>query len=223
MAGIYATDVEEDASEPRRPIDSGNTGAKPVGVYPDDGPARDGVLTTAPPRRSAQPESTSLFEDDAQFQDMILDAPKSPFTSAPAPQTLNVHHWAPPKKSAPYIDKVREVEELHEMPTNLMAALVTQESQWNPKAESSAGARGLTQIMPQHHPGVDADDPDIAIEYGADYLSKLKNLFGTWELALAAYNWGPSNLKTHGIENAPKETRDYIKRIMGKIHLGPEE
>ena len=78
------------------------------------------------------------------------------------------------------------------------------------------------QIMPQHHPGVNADDPEIAIAYGADYVAKLKDLFGSWELALAAYNWGPGNLREYGIENAPKETRDYIKRIMSKIHVEDE-
>jgi soluble lytic murein transglycosylase-like protein len=153
----------------------------------------------------------------------MSDVPAAPLsTTALPPRTLNIHHWAPPKKAAPYLDKVREVEELHEMPENLMAALVTQESQWDPKAESPVGARGLTQIMPQHHPGVDADDPDIAIEYGAEYLAKLKGRFGTWELALAAYNWGPGNLRKHGIENAPKETRDYIEKIMGNIHTEVE-
>ena len=122
--------------------------------------------------------------------------------------------WEPPK-SAPYSDKVREVEETHGMPANLMVALVTQESQWNPRAKSSAGARGLTQLMPVHK--VDTNDTDASIEYGASYLAKMKDQFGTWELALAAYNWGPGNLRRKGIDKAPKETRDYIRKIMDNV------
>ena len=217
MAGIYAN-VEKSKADPRGLSDTDVSDTESVGIYPDSGPTRDGILTTAPPQGDAQPEALPVFESDDQFQEAMGSTPKAALGAAPAPQTLNVNHWTPPTKAEPYLDKVREVEELHGMPTNLMAALVTAESQWNPKAESPAGARGLTQIMPQHHPGVDADDPDVAIEYGADYLAKLKNRFGTWELALAAYNWGPRNLKENGIENAPKETRDYIKKIMDKIH-----
>jgi len=161
-----------------------------------------GLFGTAPNRSSkrASHKVISAFEDDATF----------------AASTKNLT-WEPPQRSAPYIDKVREVEATHAMPENLMAALVTQESSWDPRAKSSAGARGLTQLMPVHN--VDTDDTDASIEYGAEYLSGLKDQFGTWELALAAYNWGPGNLEKKGIEKAPKETRDYIKNIMGKVHM----
>ncbi len=69
--------------------------------------------------------------------------------------------------------------------------------------------------MPVHN--VDTNDTDASIEYGAEYLSDLKDQFGSWELALAAYNWGPGNLSKKGIEKAPRETRDYIKKIMSRI------
>lgn len=167
-----------------------------------------GLFGTAPDRGSKKVSHkvTPAFEDEAAF--------------TKATESL-VTHWEPPQKAAPYIDKVREVEEAHDMPENLMAALVNQESQWDPTAKSLAGAKGLTQLMPVHR--VDTDDADASIEYGAEYLAKMKDQFGTWELALAAYNWGPGNLSRKGIEKAPKETREYIRTILDKIHLDEEQ
>lgn len=193
--------------------DAGLLSSEPVGGSSSALAPGIGLFGTAPDRESkkASHKVVSAFEDKASFEKA---------TENLGPLQL-VEHWQPPKKAAPYLDKVREVEEIHGMPENLMAALVNQESQWDPKAKSLAGAKGLTQLMPVHK--IDTDDTDASIEYGAEYLAKMKDKFGTWELALAAYNWGPGNLKREGIEKAPKETLDYIKRILGKVHLDEEK
>lgn len=48
---------------------------------------------------------------------------------------------------------------------------------------------------------------------GTKYLRQMYDRFGTWRLALVAYNWGPTNLSNKGIERMPRETRNYLKRV----------
>lgn len=85
----------------------------------------------------------------------------------------------------------------NDIPTSIYSALVGIESAWNPYAVSSAGAIGLSQLMPgtAESLGVDAYDPAQNLNGGASYLSSLYKQFGNWRDALAAYNAGPGNLK----------------------------
>lgn len=105
---------------------------------------------------------------------------------------------------------------------NLLARLVKQESNGNAQAVSSAGARGLTQLMPGTAAalGVDPDDPDENLFGGATYLKQQLDRFGNVRQALAAYNWGPGNvqkaLKKYGDawdQHLPAETEDYINKL----------
>lgn len=87
------------------------------------------------------------------------------------------------------------------------------------RRDSPAGARGIAQIMPQFHPGVDPCDPRAALEYAADLMSTGIRLHG-WRDALIAYNWGPGNLMTWQKNGSrwsdlPSETQRYIEIIMG--------
>ncbi|PTS86433.1 hypothetical protein DBR00_02440 [Pseudomonas sp. HMWF032] len=111
------------------------------------------------------------------------------------------------------------------------------ESSWNPKAVSDAGARGIAQFMPGTGPAYglvnpeDYEDPAKSIDAQARYMSDLKKRFGSDELALAAYNMGPTALqrrldKAGGVlENAqiPEETRGYLQKFaLGKaVSSGP--
>jgi soluble lytic murein transglycosylase-like protein len=63
--------------------------------------------------------------------------------------------------------------------------------------------------------GVDPTDPKQAIPAAGKYLSSLKEQTGSWEGAVAAYNWGPGNVARKGIENAPQETQDYLVAVLG--------
>ena len=104
----------------------------------------------------------------------------------------------------------------------LFSRLVKQESGGNPSATSSAGALGLTQLLPSTAAslGVDPNDPDENLFGGALYLRQQIDRFGDTRKALAAYNWGPGNvakaIRKYGEEwdqHLPKETEDYINRI----------
>jgi soluble lytic murein transglycosylase-like protein len=107
----------------------------------------------------------------------------------------------------------------YQLPKNLLARMAQQESGYDNKAVSNRGAVGLMQIVPRYHPNVDPTNSEASIFYAAEYMRNLYNRFGNWKLALAAYNWGPTNLQKKGIANAPGETKNYVARISHDINL----
>lgn len=120
----------------------------------------------------------------------------------------------------------------------LLLSLMRQESYYDPDAGSSAGALGLTQVVPTTGTSIaktlgvenfTADDlfrPHVSIEFGANYLGEqLRDLGGDPYRALAAYNGGPGAVsnaaKTAGndedlfVEDLEfDETKTYVKRVM---------
>ena len=107
----------------------------------------------------------------------------------------------------------------HGVPVDLFKRLVQAESAWNPRAISPKGAIGLAQLMPQTARllGVNPRDPQQNLEGGARYLSWQYKEFRSWRLALAAYNAGPHNVKKYGGIPPFKETRNYVRKIMGSV------
>jgi soluble lytic murein transglycosylase-like protein len=103
------------------------------------------------------------------------------------------------------------------VPEDLFLRLVQQESGWNPNAKSNKGATGLAQLMPgtASNLGVDIDDPQQNLEGGARYLRMMYDKFGTWRLALAAYNAGPGAVEKHGGVPPYAETKNYVAVILG--------
>jgi hypothetical protein len=118
-------------------------------------------------------------------------------------------------------------------PADLVKAVIQVESGGKSKAVSSKGATGLMQLMPgtAKELGVDPRDPQENIEGGSRYLAKQLEAFGSPELALAAYNWGPGNvrsavrrIKQQGLEptwdniietlRVPAETRNYVRKVL---------
>lgn len=121
------------------------------------------------------------------------------------------------KYKGPYLDMARAAARKHGVPEDLFLRLVNQESRFKPKAKSHAGAIGLAQLMPgtAKSLGVDPHDPKQNLEGGARYLMMQYKKFGTWKLALAAYNAGPGAVKKHGGIPPYRETRNYVKIIWG--------
>lgn len=119
--------------------------------------------------------------------------------------------------NGPYVEVARAAARRHNIPEDLFLRLVTQESAWNPSAISSAGAIGLAQLMPGTADllGVDPTDPVENLNGGARYLAQQYRTFGTWRLALAAYNAGPEAVRTHNGIPPFRETQNYVRVILG--------
>ncbi len=105
----------------------------------------------------------------------------------------------------------------HGVPTDLYLRLVQQESGWNTSALSPKGAIGLAQLMPETARllRVDPLDPASNLDGGARYLRMMYDKFGTWRLALAAYNAGPEAVQKHADVPPYQETQHYVKVIWG--------
>jgi soluble lytic murein transglycosylase-like protein len=101
----------------------------------------------------------------------------------------------------------------------VLHGLIQQESGFDPSATSSAGASGLTQLMPGTAASLGVTDPlnpAESIEGGARYLGQLTNEFGgNTEDALAAYNAGPGAVQQYGGIPPYAETQSYVSKVLG--------
>jgi soluble lytic murein transglycosylase-like protein len=118
----------------------------------------------------------------------------------------------------PYSDIITRAATATGIPAQVLAAVIKQESGFNPRARSSAGAGGLMQLMPAtaRELGVtNIYDPEQNVHAGARYLKKQLDRFGALPTALAAYNAGPGAVQRYGGQVPPyRETRAYVTAIM---------
>jgi soluble lytic murein transglycosylase-like protein len=116
-----------------------------------------------------------------------------------------------------YLNMAKAAARKHSVPEDLFLRLIQQESGWQAAALSHKGAIGLAQLMPGTAAGlrVDPHDPQQNLDGGARYLAIQFREFGTWRLALAAYNAGPGAVKKYGDVPPYKETTNYVRVIWG--------
>jgi membrane-bound lytic murein transglycosylase D len=148
-------------------------------------------------------------------------------------------------RSSRYLFYIVQEVNARNMPTEI-ALLPFVESAFVTNAKSSAKAVGLWQFMPatgkdfrltQNVFRDERRDVVQSTDAALDYLQRLQNQFGSWELALAAYNWGAGNISKAQKRNAaaglptdyesltlPRETRLYVPKLMAyrQIVLDPQ-
>jgi len=105
----------------------------------------------------------------------------------------------------------------HGVDPRLVFALLAQESGFDPRAVSPAGAQGLGQLMPGTARGLgvrDSFDIEQNVDGSVRYLAEQMRAFGgDFRQALAAYNAGPGNVQRYGGIPPFRETRNYVQRI----------
>ncbi len=153
-------------------------------------------------------------------------APKNPEKEmlTPSQASVSVNDDLPTSELSPkmtqFIPSIKQAAQKYNLPPELIAGIIWQESRGNPKAVSHCGAMGLMQLMPETaaHLGVQNPfDPDQNIEGGSKYIRQMIDRFsGNVHLAVAAYNAGPGNVEKFGRTIPPfKETQEYVPRVLG--------
>lgn len=189
--------------------------------------AAAGIILTASAPVSADLFSSKNRRDLFKSQKSVLDNRaskqytasvrlKPPTVVTPTKWDENTPEYRGKYKGV-YLALAREAATRHGIPADLFLRLIQQESGWNAGALSRKGAMGLAQLMPDtaRSLGVNPANPEENMDGGARYLKKQFQTFGTWRLALAAYNAGPGAVKKYGGIPPYKETRNYVKIIAG--------
>jgi len=172
---------------------------------------------------------------DADGNLVLSDKQKSPSAqtfavrvpnSAPA-ATTEFRTTKPLSRRAVVFDAMIEQNAaVHGVSPHLVRAVIQQESGFNPRAVSHKGAMGLMQLMPvtATEQGVsDPYDPAQNIRAGVAYLKGLLVKFkDDIQLALAAYNAGPTAVAKYGAIPPYRETRNYVSRITKSIEAAPK-
>ncbi len=174
----------------------------------------------------AQAELSRLLSNrsglSAEYRDLIRAPVPGALKGQPrAPSSISEGDWSIPTYTGArgvYQDMARIAARRNNVPEDLFLRLVKQESNFRPAARSHKGAIGLAQLMPQtaRSLGVNPHDPRQNLEGGARYLSQQYRKFGTWRLALAAYNAGPGAVERYRGVPPYKETQNYVQRILGR-------
>jgi hypothetical protein len=128
----------------------------------------------------------------------------------------------PDMSDVPGCGALESVAAAHDLPLDFFTRLIRQESNFDPKAVSRAGAQGIAQFMPgtARWRGLsDPFEPTEALKESARWLRELRDQFGNLGLAAAAYNAGPRRIRDwiSGRGRLPNETRAYVRIVTGRL------
>ena len=120
-----------------------------------------------------------------------------------------------------YDHLIEKVSQKYNVETALIRAVIKTESNFNHKAVSRKGAKGLMQLMPTTASSLEVQDsfhPENNIEGGVRYLNYLLKYFnGSLPLALAAYNAGENAVIRYGGIPPYRETQTYVKKVLAYL------
>jgi soluble lytic murein transglycosylase-like protein len=171
---------------------------------------------------AAPAEAQRLYSwRDANGHQVISDRPRTGNVETyPVKGSSSLLATRPPAASYPnqWDDEIARHAAQQNVRPDLVRAVIQAESGFNPRARSPKGAMGLMQLMPQTAAEMGVSnpyDPVASIRGGVAYLRQLLDRYeNNEELALAAYNAGPSAVEKYGNTVPPyRETRDYVSRV----------
>ena len=144
------------------------------------------------------------------------------FTNIKTDRRYKIYIRSYKKKSAAYIKEyegiIEQAARRFSIDSSLIKAVIKAESDFNNKAVSNKGAKGLMQLMPGTANEMKVDDPfnpEENIFGGTRYLSILLERFkNNKRLALAAYNAGPEKVEDHQGVPPYDETKTFIKKVL---------
>lgn len=119
----------------------------------------------------------------------------------------------------PFADLISTVAAAHNVDARLVHAVIEQESNYQPRARSKKGARGLMQLMPataRQYGVANSYDPKSNLEAGVRHLKDLLSRFEL-PLALAAYNAGEATIRRYGGLPPFRETQSYVRNILRRV------
>jgi soluble lytic murein transglycosylase len=142
------------------------------------------------------------------------------FTDTPTHGRWNMYKKEGPVSATgarSYLDIIRRHANSYQLEEALVKAVIKVESDYRPGTVSKKGAQGLMQLIPETARSLRVSnpfDPSENIRGGSEYLRRMLDLFNNdLELALAAYNAGPTAVKRYGGIPPYNETQNYVKRV----------
>ena len=165
--------------------------------------------------------SNSVF--DVDLPPNLKESVRIPFgslTKAPIEEVNSIAKINTTSPKDEILDYIKEASNKYGVEEKLIKALINQESAFNPNAVSSAGAKGLMQLMPETAKDLGVKNvfnPKENIEGGVKYLKQMLDRYnGNKILALAAYNAGPGAVDRYSGIPPYKETQNYVKSILSQ-------
>lgn len=142
------------------------------------------------------------------------------FTDRPTSNQFNLYLKEKPGRS-PVHEIISRYASEFRLEEALINAVIKVESDYNPRAVSKKGAQGMMQLMPQtarELKVVDPLNPEDNIRGGTLYLRQMLDRFQDLDLALAAYNAGPTAVSRYGGIPPYEETINYVNRVKKFLH-----
>lgn len=167
-----------------------------------------------------------IRKEPIQTGELILDDVSNESTSTNVNNSLSTVESV--DESSTDVEKiyssVDKYSEKYGVDKNLILAIIKQESNFDPNAVSTAGAKGLMQLMDFNSEAYGLTNPfdiDQNIEAGVKHIKEYLNMFdGDLEMALMAYNGGQGTMERRGVKSSsdlykmPQETQNYVPKIL---------
>ena len=174
----------------------------------------DGDLITVTLRRGGQ----ATFDRSIVARiapDEVPEPEPEAAVAAPAPPVVAIQDVS----DRPFAAMIQTVAARHGVDPVLVHAVIRAESNYEPRARSTKGARGLMQVLPataRQFGGGNLYDPQKNLDTGVRYLKRLLAEFDLRQ-AIAAYNAGPAAVRRYGGVPPFAETQSYVERVLANF------